>query len=232
MSYSDIYLQMLWQPYDGELTTPIPMPVGGLGLLGPTIAEHERHLTDAREHKFPLLFQHFGIDEQGDGAWELLARRLAERHVPGMQLNSDSPDAAPFGLSLNFGFSPHFGLCRAVDYLPLKRGRGRPKKPRQFVGGLLGLLPSNTTRKARLGRPPGHTDSEKVKMLTIFEARKRRTRGRDLDVAEAIAREMEPGLNSSNRMRLAARICHFVRRNRPLLKKFGNSAEISPADSD
>jgi len=62
-----------------------------------------------------MLFLTYDIDPDEPSSWELLARALAERHVPGMRKTSESPKKSKLGRRRTRGLDFLVDLCRAMD---------------------------------------------------------------------------------------------------------------------
>lgn len=202
--------------YSGELAEPIPRPMGGL--LGPGPAECERLDEAARRQKMPALFAHFGIDPNAADAWQRLATALAAVHVPGFQVQAPLFDpGAPLWNPLGFGIG--------LPSIPMKRGRGRPRKLPKYTGrGLLGLLSeAHEGERRRPGRPLEVTMQEKAHAVQWFDSRKRAKGLTDIGTAEDILQHVDPGLNRYSRKREAEKFARQIVRWRPQVKRLGNS---------
>src|SRR5690242_15437306 len=74
------------QPYPGELGQPMePITYAILGGR----EDFDRAVTaraEMRVARMWMLARHLGIDPESEGSWYLVATRLAEQHVPGLQV--------------------------------------------------------------------------------------------------------------------------------------------------
>jgi hypothetical protein len=109
--------------YPGELAEPIYEPVLVAGMLyDDTVAKREAQERAAmrRFAKLPALFLFYGIDPNSPRSWLQLALRLAENHVPGMQITHRSTGTSGRPKVWKFGLGTE--LLRDVEVLRALKG--------------------------------------------------------------------------------------------------------------
>ncbi len=121
--------------YTGILNEPMPLLQNTV--VGRRIEEQKNQRIESLQHRVGALFNHYGIDPAGGGAWINLALSLAHDHVPGFQFGERKP-GAPYkrvedDIRIYFRVKQHVAkgqsinnACRLID------PRGRQEQPQEW----------------------------------------------------------------------------------------------------